>query len=276
MNVSSELTDINGTMDDICSKLSGLDSIKTKMDEISGKLNYCVQSIVQLTATVTDISARVDAFDQRLSLIEKKPSPNSTLDSSISSSITAVTKRIHRMECENRDQELAITGLPDFPNNKITETIQIIAKVIGITYSSNDVSLATKISHSKGKHKPLIIRFTSTFIRDSWLAQKKLKQELFASEIFSNWPHTLVNINERSTTKERQILSEAKKFAQMNKYKFVWMKRGVTYLRKDENSHIERYAAVTECISRLNNPQPHQLTHMPLTAQQTGPMPNIQ
>lgn len=62
---------------------------------------------------------------------------------------------------------------------------------------------------------------------------------------------------------ERRILTEAKRFAVTHNFQFVWMKRGITYLRKDANSRATRYLA-------LENGNNNSLTSQPLPDHQTA------
>lgn len=85
---------------------------------------------------------------------------------------------------------MVVTGLPDRQNEGLRDTISKVATALNITFLQNEVVYAERIKHSKSTYKPLIIRFTSEFTRDSWIAHKRAKRDLYASEISLEWPHT--------------------------------------------------------------------------------------
>ena len=109
-------------------------------------------------------------------------------------------------------------------------------------FTPSDVSSTIWLKSSNAAFKTLIIRFTSTLIRDDWISKKRIKKDLRAGEIIPTWPGTLVYINERSTGSERNTLKQAKKLAKEHNFKYVWMRRGITYIKKDDASKTARFS----------------------------------
>ena len=60
----------------------------------------------------------------------------------------------------------------------------------------------------------IIARFTSKITRHDWLLAKKIKRDLKASDICSDWDQTLIYINESSTFLERNIFKNVIEIAQ--------------------------------------------------------------
>ena len=90
--------------------------------------------------------------------------------------------------------------------------------------------------------RPITMRFLSTFTRDAWLMGKKNRKDLLASDIHP-WPKTLVFINERSTKEERRRLAEAKALGKTHNCSYVWMKRGVVFVKVNDNSRPFKYTS---------------------------------
>ena len=102
-------------------------------------------------------------------------------------------------------------------------------------------------------HRPIIVLFTSVFVRDSWLSAKKVIRNFSASKIFHNASETdKIFINERATKSERENFNLAKQFAKSDAYKFVWMKNGVTFLKKTESAPAVRIADKSD-LDKLKN-----------------------
>ena len=259
INVSEDLGGINAVVLDIRNKLSTVEEMKseiiTKLDDLTYKFEQCLRSLSTITSTVSDLAVTVDSLandqraaaasaamlEQRVVALEKLNSSSTPGLLGPSSPLASVTKRLYIIERNSRDLEIAITNLPYVPNEDLNDTIAHIASALNVEYTRNDVSFAQRLHRSSSNNKPLIVRFVSVFIRDNWISCTRAKRDLYASDIITDWPRSLVYINERSTADERKRFAEAKKLARSNNIQFVWMKRGITYLRKDDISPVQRY-----------------------------------
>ena len=244
--LSPDLKDIHTCLQEIKAKLNTL-------DDLVARVNVCTSSVNTLRSSVSDIAARVDnlssdqhLLDRRLTVIEQSQSIATTSGAAASVSPPApfldVTRRIARIEQSNRDHELVISGIPSNANDGPVHVIAKIAEAIKVPFTPSDVSSTIWLKSSNAAFKTLIIRFTSTLIRDDWISKKRIKKDLRAGEIIPTWPGTLVYINERSTVSERNTLKQAKKLAKEHNFKYVWMRRGITYIKKDDASKTARFS----------------------------------
>ena len=202
---------------------------------------YAVSRRVDGLSTAQQLlTSRCDDLERKFATCVNTPRSSAT-DAAPKGMISSISRRLQRLEEVNWHHELAVTGLPDFPNTDTMEVISSIATAINVPFANADVAAATCIDSKKSKSKTLIVRFTSAIIRDSWLNKKRTKKDLKAIEVFPNWPETMIYINERSSAEERRIFMEAKQFAKIHNFKYVWMRRGITYVRKDSTSKATRF-----------------------------------
>lgn len=250
MPPSPDLKDIHICLQEIKAKLNTLDDLVVRV-------NICTNSVDSLRSSVSDIASRVDnlaceqhLLDRRLAVLEQAQSVAPTSGDAASASPPApfvdLTWRIARIERSNRDHELVISGIPSNAKDGPVQVISNVADAIKVSFTPSDVSSTIWLKSSNATYKTLIIRFTSTLIRDDWIAKKQIKKDLRADEIVPAWPNTLVYINERSTASERNTLKEAKKFAKEHSFKYVWMKCGITYIRKDDASKTTRFSSPSD------------------------------
>ena len=245
--LSPDLKDIHTCLQEIKAKLNTL-------DDLVARVNVCTNSVNTLRSSVSDIAARVDnlssdqhLLDRRLTIIEQSiaTTPGAAASASVSppAPFVDVTRRVARIERSNRDHELVISGVPSNANDGPVHVIKKIAEAIKVPFTPSDVSSTMWLKSSNAAFKTLIIRFTSTLIRDDWISKKRIKKDLRAVEVISTWPNTLMYINERSTASERNTLKEAKKLAKEHNFKYVWMRRGITYIKKDDTSKTTRFSS---------------------------------
>ena len=108
-----------------------------------------------------------------------------------------------------------------------------------------------RIKSNKPDMRHIVVKFTSTITRDFWLSCKRAKKELRCSDIKPEWPSSPVSINERATKDERQRVTEAKVLAKKYNFQYVWIKRGITYIRKDSNSRPIRYSSTQDFLNKI-------------------------
>lgn len=214
-HIPDDLPNINAALSDIRGQLNCLGDIKqslSKLDDITASLRECMERVENLQRSFYEVSRRVDGLSSaqhqlttRCDNLERRiatcvdASRPPTTDSATTGTISSISRRLQRLEEVNWHHELAVTGLPDFPNSSITDVIYSLATAISVPFVNTDVAAATSINSKKSNSKTLIVRFTSAIIRDSWLNKKRAKKDLKAVEVFPNWPETRIYINERST-----------------------------------------------------------------------------
>ena len=108
----------------------------------------------------------------------------------------------------------SIQGVPkfkDFLYENLNDTVLRIAAVLNIGYSSNDISFARRLHRNDVKDKPLIVRFSSGFIRDVWKSYKHTKKDLYIRlrssqtglELLSTSTNTLLLTNANALPRQR-------------------------------------------------------------------------
>lgn len=139
---------------------------------------------------MSDVAERVDSlatdqfsFDRRLTSLKQHFPDNEASASTGSVPFTEVTQRFERIERSSRDFEIVTSGLPNDSNGVLLQSIKFVAGAINVSFSPSHVAFALRLRHIKSKFKPPVIRFTSTFIRDEWIAKKMVKKDMPANEI---------------------------------------------------------------------------------------------
>ena len=110
----------------------------------------------------------------------------------------------------------------------------LIANVLHIDYDLSQIQNAHWLKRNSNETRP----FNSVFICNKWLEAKKTKRAITAQNLNPSFPATQIYINECSTKKQRSLLEKCKNSAELNYYKFAWMRRDILYLRKSEVSPI--------------------------------------
>ncbi|XP_075527679.1 uncharacterized protein LOC142559878 [Dermacentor variabilis] len=151
---------------------------------------------------------------------------------------------INASEQYSRSSNLEIHNLPQLPSENLTTTVAELAAQLGIDSFLPGHVVAVHRLPRKSKTAPVLVRFLSAGIRDSWLAKRK-KLESLAKE---NEPS--VFFVENLTKYNRELFWETKTKAKEADFKFVWVKHGKIYARKKEGDPVVRIISPCD-LSRL-------------------------
>ncbi|XP_070386549.1 uncharacterized protein [Dermacentor albipictus] len=151
---------------------------------------------------------------------------------------------INASEQYSRSSNLEIHNLPQLPSENLTTTVAELAAQLGIDSFLSGHVVAVHRLPRKSKTAPVLVRFLSAGIRDSWLAKRK-KLKSLAKE---NEPS--VFFVENLTKYNRELFWETKTKAKEADFKFVWVKHGKIYARKKEGDPVVRIMSPCD-LSRL-------------------------
>lgn len=188
-------------------------------------------------------------YDELLEVVNSKTEEISCLRAEknvLGSTVNDLQYRLSSMEQFARQTNAEIVGVPEHRNENTNKIIEQICNVVGFTLSSpRDILFTTRVAKTNresGKPRNLICQFPNKFIRDNFLAavinynktNKNLK--LSSSLLGISGPEVPVYVNEHLTRANKSLHAETRKRAKNNGFKFVWVRNGKIFVRKDETS----------------------------------------
>lgn len=213
-----------------------------KMSDDISILSVEVKSLVEFRNATDD---RCVDMENQLRLLKDQ---TETLIKTAGTTSMVVTR-----EGGERDYEIIIDGFGSISRDKLLFTIERLAAVIAIDFQKLQIANCYQLHLKNNKH-PIIVKFISTFTRDSWLRGKRAKGDIYANEIDVDYDHVKIYINERSTKSEREVFAAAKKIAIEHGYQYVWMKRGIVFVRETAQSPYIRITCLNDLQTKLNLP----------------------
>lgn len=151
--------------------------------------------------------------------------------------------RLSKMEQSQLDDECEINGFPETPNENISDIAIQISNVLKCPIAKTDISKIYRTkkakTDNKARYSSIVVKFTSSETRDKLLASRKAHGKLSYCQLGLQGNHE-VHINERLTYHNRNLLWLTRNAALALKYRYVWTKYGVVYMRKNEGSPILR------------------------------------
>ncbi|XP_013196787.1 uncharacterized protein LOC106139829 [Amyelois transitella] len=209
-----------------------LKSVHEKMDNFQTAAEFFNKQYEDLKAVVEEKSAVIEILKEE----------NSTLKSSVLN----LTTRLELVEQQQRDCNVEINGVPESrTDNHLTDTIKKIGNTVNFPIADTDILHVTRVAKmdkTSARPRTVIVKFQSTRHRDNFLAsvvffnKKNPKDKLNTRHLGIEGASIPVYVSEHLTPGNKSLHAQARQAAKEKKYKFVWVRSGRIFVRKDEYS----------------------------------------
>ncbi|XP_060802242.1 uncharacterized protein LOC132902174 [Amyelois transitella] len=221
-------------------------------------VNRAVENLKSDFTSTTDYLAAEQA-DLR-SDIRDKDTIIKQLQSDMSKTQTSLVKlqsRIQTMEKISRDLNLEIHEVPENKNENLMGLFKKLCECLKVDISDSDVRACRRVAKmdpSTDRPRNIIVSLSSQRLRDHILSsvtrfnKSHPKDKLASTHIGLKGETRRIYVAEHLSPEAKEVHSAARKFCRDKKYKFVWVRFGQVYIRKDEQSP----AHLIKTIDHLN------------------------
>ncbi|KAH8008648.1 hypothetical protein HPB51_000417 [Rhipicephalus microplus] len=221
-------------------------SSKAKSGEktsVDSELTICLADITRRLDTLAGLPAQVGEIKVSIQLLSQKYDDILNCQAKQEKDISSLNRRVGKLEadCTSSDiQQLKATvndlefrsrrlnievhGIRVTPDENLLCKLNDVAKIANLPeLTGNDIAAIHRLPAKPNKTPGIIVRFAQQSIRDKWLGRRKALRDA------SN-----VSITENMTQQNRELLRNAKDWAQNNGYRFSWHCNGKILVRKRE------------------------------------------
>lgn len=214
---------------------------------------------ITISEQLGDINNKVSSFENSLSfyntlyedlkgIIEDKTATIELLRKSneaLQSSVKDLTSRLTSVEQHLRSNNIEINGLPEYQSENLQSTVVQIAKAVDCTLSSDDILHVTrvaKVNKSSTRPRSVVAKLRNPHQRDSLLAavmkfnRQHPQDRLGSQHLGIGGTRVPVYVSEHLCPTIKSLHAAARLKARELKYKFVWVRSGRIFVRKDESS----------------------------------------
>lgn len=235
-NVTEQLSQIMSTLailapmkrqiDELMNMKETVNAIEKSMQMLSDKYDTILEKIQDQDREMSEVKKRVQKLETGMSKVEE---------------IDDIKVELNKLEQYGRLSNLEIHGIPETPNENLLEKVAMIAEKIGVPRpDSRELEAVHRIPSKKGKTPPVIMRFVNRGDKEQWLKNKNKLREVNGETIY---------IQENLTAQNRSLFFQVRARAKAMKYKFVWCKEGVIYVRKVEGEKAIRIATEKDLLN---------------------------
>lgn len=218
-----------------------INNLKLKQNDMTNSLNLLINGLND----IRKISDNVSLNSEKLKILEIE---NNTLKAEVFS----LSQRVDNIESRSLTSYIQIDGFPVIPkNDKLNENLNFIIKQIhqklNVDVKDNEIVKVyqrSKIINGKSRLiQSIIVQYVNNNIRNKLLIASKTEKNLTIDKLNLNFAKLENNtnkiyFNEFITLNKKKLLYKSRIFKNENNFKFLWVKNGKIYLKKDENSKI--------------------------------------
>lgn len=243
------------------------------LDIVRGEMRESIRMTIEacLNSSLKEIQTRLDSFEDSLSFMtakfdqmEKDLNINDLKklkqDNDImQGSIKELQHRLNLHEQAAREANVEISGLPEFKGENLINVVMQLGKVVSQPLEENEIQACFRVApQNRDSERPrtVIAKLKDVRCRDSLLAatakfnRSNPENKLNSSLLGIAGKKCDIYVSEHLTPTNKSLHAATRIKAKELKYKFVWVRNGRIYVRKEEKSqHI--IIKDIECVNKL-------------------------
>lgn len=174
-------------------------------------------------------------------------------------SVESLTKEMNQLQQQSRSSNLEIQCVPESRSENVYTLVKQLSSKVKCDLLDKDILHCTRIAKQDPKTlrpRAIVVKFSSQRIRDTVLAtcikynKQNPKDKLHAAHLGISCDNIVpVYVSEHLSPENKSLHAATRKKAKEHNYKYVWVRNGHIFLRKNDSS--ERI--VINSIEKLNS-----------------------
>ncbi|XP_044765628.1 uncharacterized protein LOC123321907 [Coccinella septempunctata] len=222
------------------SSLGTLEEIRTELRMIREQQALLLESVNFCSNKISDFEVEISKMNNYIKITDQLSNENAMMKKELEE----LRERINDTEQVSRLNNVEIQGVPEKRDENLFKILEKIGEHINYEMTSSVIDYANRVQTNRNSERNqgrnIIVRFTSRRERDRFLMAAKTKR----MENNGNPKLSLVNvseafyINEHLTLANKLLFKDVRLAAKAKDYKYVWVKNGAVFYRKDDASKI--------------------------------------
>lgn len=238
------MTDLQNKVSDIQTNINTI--IKSDLDSIKSKLAIIDDNQSQLFTDMESVKTSIEHQDGLQKGLTKRVDDIIKSTTTQESDITRMQLQIAKLEAELNNQQqrdrafnLEINGILEKSNEKLIDYYCAMVRLLGIDSSTTDVVHMTRIrplNPVPGRPKSIVVKLNSRLLRDAILSAIRNRKGLSTCDLGIAGDQRKIFVNEHLTPSNKLLHRETRQKAAAAQYRFVWIRDGKIFVRKNDTS----------------------------------------
>ncbi|XP_075990099.1 uncharacterized protein LOC142985735 [Anticarsia gemmatalis] len=210
--------------------------IKTAIQDIEKEFTKTTDHICE---EQKDLKSLISKKDETMSRLEQE---NCTLQSEIN----GLKSRLYNMENISRSRNIELQSVPESQSENVLQLFKRLCSIIGVKMDDTNILACRRVAKMNAKsNRPrnILVTLSSQNLRDLVLSSttrfnksqsKDHTQMLNSSHLGISGEKTRIYITEHLSPECKHLYSETRRVAKEKEYKYVWVKFGKIYVRKND------------------------------------------
>lgn len=234
---SNRMVNADGDLTDLIKK-EIRNAIRAEMAPMNEKL-------FELQSSVQYISNQYDALIKTTNTIMQDYKNMESNNERLHSMISSLNLRINVLEQHLRENNLEIQGVPEQKNENIVTIVNRIADVVSHKLKDEDLLNCTRVAHKNKDNKnprAIIVQLRSNRCRDEFYSAVARYNRSHPSGKLGSFlldytgPNSPIYVSEHLSPANKSLHAATRAKAKELAYKFVWVRNGRIFMRKNETS----------------------------------------
>ncbi|XP_026324722.1 uncharacterized protein LOC113233744 [Hyposmocoma kahamanoa] len=217
-----------------------LRDISLEMEKaIKRELQDLTKSFEFHTEKMDEILETMDAFKISVQELTKKNNDLTNKNNHLKTRVGALEQRLQEIEQQQLSTTLTISNVPHEGREKPLVLVEKIAERLEL--NREDILEVRRLPSRQPQNGPIQVKLSDEVAQEKWL-QKAKSTKIIVSSLFRNTsPETAqqsIIIREALTAYNKKLLWNTKQQLK-DIYKYIWCKKGVIRVRKEDNTQLK-------------------------------------
>lgn len=226
---------------------------------ITAKLQAATEQLKADFTTTTDfLSAEQRDLTSQLKQKDKEIKELQNKSSELQIELQALNNRITTIEKISRENNLEIQGVKEQKSENLLQLFKTICETVKASMADSDVKSCRRIAKmdpTSDRPRSILVTLSSPRLREDILRavsrfNKTSNGKLNSRHLGMEGATENVYVSEHLSPDCKKLFKEARKIGRDKGYKFVWVRRGFVYVRKDEGMPPTLIKS-NECLRKL-------------------------
>lgn len=243
MRLEAQSSDGNLTLEDVMIAIKGIEAGQKQVTKDFNAANELLNTRVQ------DISRAMDEQTNKISQFLEKVVALTAENEALKKKVVQLEDELDEAQQYSRRNCVEVHGL-EVKDNNVLEAVKDVGVALGMHIEDSMIDACHTIGKRSENAGPptIIIKFLRRMDAEMMLKKRREKRQLSTRHL--NKPtDTPIYINESLTQKRRILLSRARIAKRDKNYKWVWVRSGKVYMRKEDQGPVKH----VKCLADLDS-----------------------
>ncbi|XP_046670937.1 uncharacterized protein LOC124360946 [Homalodisca vitripennis] len=221
------------SLEDIMKVVTDIRDSQAKYEKSFNKA--CESMDSQLIENTKALKAQQEQNEKLYQLIESITSENKELKKKV----RALEDRLENIEQYSRSNCVEIQGIPVTSNEDVLTIVKDVGKALDLTVSDTMVDACHRLGAKQSGNNPpgIIVKFVRRLDKEEFLQRRRVKRTLSTRHIGATDDRPIY-VNESLSPARRALYALARKYQREKNFKFLWVRNGKIFLRKEEKAPV--------------------------------------